>query len=321
MGGELAQRAGAVKHGDRWVRAGALAGALTALLLGFFALVRPWYSSWGADAALGRAYLPGDTLLWQGAPRETRAIAIRAPAAAVWPWVAQIGQDRGGFYSYEILENLVGSEMRNLDYLVPALQRWQVGDKLWMFPPRKLGGVGQAPLAIYEPGHALVFYTRRTGTGLDDPPDGTWAFVVEPIDPATSRLVMRARARGSLGLLGAAFNRGIFEPVHFAMERKMMEGIKARAEGRHFSKAADDAQVVLWIVTFVGLVTSAVLVLIGRRWRQRTITFVGAGALFQLLTLVQPSLFIGIPLVIILSLAIWAPLLDRRLPARGSPGR
>lgn len=303
-----------MKSDGRWVRAGVLAGALSGLLLGFFALVRPWYSSWGADAALASAYLPGDALLWQGAPRETRAIAIRAPAAAVWPWVAQIGQDRAGFYSYEILENLVGSEMRSLDYLVPALQRWQVGDKLWMFPPRKLGGIGQAPLAIYEPGHALVFYTRRTGTGLDDPPDGTWAFVVEPIDPATSRLMMRARARGSLGLLGAAFNRGIFEPVHFAMERKMMEGIKARAEERHVSKAADVVQVALWIVTFVGFIASAVLALAGRRWRQRTIAFVGAGLLFQLLTLVQPSLFIGIPLVITLCLAIWPPLRARPVP-------
>jgi hypothetical protein len=232
----------------------------------------------------------------------------REERAAVWPWVAQIGQDRAGFYSYELLENLVGCEMRNLDYLIPALQGWQVGDKLWMFPPQKLGGIGQAPLAIYQPGRALVFYTRRTGTTLDDPPDGTWAFVVEPRDAATSRLVMRARARGTLGLLGAAFNRGIFEPVHFVMERKMMEGIRARAEGRHVSRAADDAEVVLWIVTFVGFIASAVLALAGRRWRLRTVTFMGAGLLFQLLTLVQPSLFIGVPLVIILYVAIWAPL-------------
>jgi hypothetical protein len=305
-----------VRSGGPWVRAGALAGILAGLLWGFFAVVRPWYLSWGADAALARAYLPGDALLWQGAPRETRAIAIHAPASAVWPWVAQIGQDRGGFYSYEILENLVGCEMRNLDYLVPALQRWAVGDRLWMFPPRKLGGIGQAPLAIYEPGRALVFYTRRTGTAPDDPPDGTWAFVVEPIDPATARLVMRVRARGSLGLLGAAFNRGIFEPVHFAMERKMMEGIKARAEEQRISKPADAAQVALWIVTFVGFIVSAALVLAGRRWRQRLITFVGAGLLFQLLTLVQPSLFIGVPLVIVLCVAIWAPLGPRPVPTQ-----
>jgi hypothetical protein len=227
--------------------------------------------------------------------------------------VAQIGQDRGGFYSYEVLENLVGCEIHNLDYLVPALQHWQTGDKLWMFPPRKLAGLGQAPLAIYEPGRALVFFTRRAGTATDDPPDGTWAFVVEPVDSKTSRLITRVRARGSLGLLGVAFNRGIFEPVHFAMERKMMEGIKARAEERNVSKAADDVQVVLWILALVGLIASAVLALTGNRWRRRIGTFVGAGLLFQLLTLGQPSLGIGIPFVLVLYVAILAPIGPRRV--------
>jgi hypothetical protein len=224
---------------------------MAVLLLGFFILVRPWYLSWGADAPVRHAYLPGDALVWQGAARETRAITIHAPADAVWPWIAQIGQDRAGFYSYAVLENLAGCEIRNLDFLLPAIQHWNADDKLWMYPPEKLGGIGQAPLAIYEPGHALVFYMRRTGTALTDPPDGTWAFVVQPIDSTTSRLVTRARARGTLSLLGAAFNRGVFEPVHFVMERKMMEGVRARAEGRLVSDRADDAQVALWVVTFV----------------------------------------------------------------------
>jgi hypothetical protein len=294
-----------VKPGRLAARAGAISAGFALLLLGFFALVRPWYLSWGAAAALQTAYLPGDRLLWQGAPRETRAITIHAPADTVWPWVAQVGQDRGGFYSYELLENLAGCEMRNLDILVPAIQHWEIGDQLWMYPPKKLGGMGHAPLAIHEPGHALVFYTRRTGTESTDPPDGSWAFVVEPIDPGTSRLVMRGRARGSLSLLGAAFNHGIFEPVHFVMERKMMEGIKARAEGRHVSKAADDTQIGLWIVTFVAFIASAALALAGRQWQRRTVTFIGAGVLFQLLTLVQPGINVGIPLVIGLYLAIF----------------
>ncbi len=296
-----------MKSAGPGARAGLVAGAFGLLLLGFFAFVRPWYASWGADAAVAQAYLPGDALLWRGAPRETRAISIRAPAEAVWPWVAQIGQDRAGFYSYEILENLAGCEMKNLDFLVPARQRWEVGDKLWMFPPEKLGGIGYAPLAIYEPGHALVFLTRRTGTPLSEPPDGTWAFVVEPIDAATSRLVVRGRARGHLGLLGAAFDRGIFEPVHFVMERKMLEGIKARAEGRHVSEAADDTQVVLWVVTFAAFVAAGALALAGRRFRRRIGCFLAAGLVFQLLTLGQPSLVVAIPLVLALGAAVWVP--------------
>ncbi len=285
------------------VRAGALAASVGALLLAFFLVARPWYSSWGADHELQNAALPGDTLLWQGASRETRAILIRAPAAQVWPWVAQIGQDRGGFYSYAILENLVGCHMRNLDFLIPALQYWQEGDKLWMYPPNAAGGIGQAPLALHYPGQALVFYTRRPGTALADRPDGTWAFVVQPVDGTTSRLVMRGRARGSLGLLGASFERSVFEPIHFAMERKMMEGIKARAEDRSVSTVLDDIQVLLWALTFALFVVSAVFVLEGRAWRWHTATFTAAGLLFGLLTLVQPSIWLGAPMVLVLAAA------------------
>ena len=272
--------------------------------MAFFLIARPWYLSWGADRTLQEAHLPGDTLLWQGAPRETRAIVIQAPAQQVWPWVAQVGQDRAGFYSYAILENLAGCQLKNLDVLIPALQHWKEGDKLWMYPSDAAGGIGQAPLALHDPGHALVFYTRRPGTALGDPPDGTWAFVVQPLDHQTSRLVMRGRARGSLGLLGAGFERSIFEPIHFAMERKMMEGIKVRAEGRPVMERLDDLQVLLWTLTFALFVASGVLVLAGRAWRWHVTTFIGAGLLFSILTLVQPSVWIGVPLVFGLGLAI-----------------
>jgi hypothetical protein len=284
-------------------RLGALATALAGLLLAFFLIARPWYLSWGADRALRDAQLPGDSLLWQGAPHETRAIVIQAPDAEVWPWVAQIGQDRAGFYSYAVLENLVGSKMKNLDVLIPALQHWQEGDKLWMYPSDAAGGIGQAPLALHYPGRALVFYTRSPGRTLAERPDGTWAFVVQPIDRATSRLVIRGRARGTLGLLGAGFQRSIFEPIHFAMERKMMEGIKARAEDRPVSERRDGIQVLLWALTFGLFAASAVLVLEGRAWRWHLGTFVAAGLLFALLTLVQPGVWIGVPLVLGLALA------------------
>ncbi len=283
-------------------RVALLVACSSGLLLAFFLFARPWYLGWGADAALKTAPLPGDNLLWLGRPRETRAIVIHAPASRVWPWVAQIGQDRAGFYSYEILENLVGCKMRNLDYLVPAFQRWEEGDRLWMYPPDRAGGLGQAPLARHDPGHALVFYTRRPGTALTDQPDGTWAFVVEPIDKDTSRLIMRGRGRATLGLLGASFERGIFEPIHFAMERKMMEGIKLRAEYRPVSKAGDDLQVSLWALAFAAFIASGVFILEGRGWRWHAVTFTAAGLLFGLLTLVQPSVFLGAPLVALLGL-------------------
>ncbi|HWO13448.1 MAG TPA: hypothetical protein VNN80_28300, partial [Polyangiaceae bacterium] len=137
------------------VRSVALAGVFATLMLALLAWVRPWYESWGATPEeLARA-LPGDGLA-PGPVRETRAIAIAAPSAQVFAWVAQIGQDRAGFYSYELLEDLVGCEMPNVQHLDPALQRWSVGTKLWMYPSDELDGMGHATLIHHEPGRALV---------------------------------------------------------------------------------------------------------------------------------------------------------------------
>lgn len=272
----------------------------------YFLAVRPWFRAWGADAALRRATLPGDGLVLNGRPRETRAIVVRAPASAVWPWVAQIGQDRGGFYSFAILENLVGCELHNLDHVEPSLQSWKLGDRLWMYPPTKAGGMGQAPLALHEPGRALVFYTRRPGTRLVDPPDGTWAFIVEPVDERSSRFIMRADGTPSPGLLGTAFESTVFEPIHFVMERKMMEGVKLRAEGGRASAAADAALVTLWVMTFVLLVASAACVLVGRDASRRLACFVVAGGAFGYLMLGQPSLRVAVALVLMLAVAtLW----------------
>jgi hypothetical protein len=281
-----------------FVRVVALLGCLAALLAVYFALARPWFRRWGATDAEVAMALPGDAIVPDAKSRETRAITIAAPAAQVWPWLAQIGQDRGGFYSYQLLENLFGCEMPNIEQLDPRLQQWKLGDKLWMYPPRKADGVGFAVLAAYEPGRALGFATRQIGTAADAPADGSWTFVVEPIDAHSSRLFFRGRAAGGLRSFAAVFNVAVFEPVHFAMERRTMEGVKALAEGRKPSAALDNLQVGLWAALFVAFVVSATLVVAGRRPARHLATFVGAGLLFQFLTLVQPSPFIGVVLVL-----------------------
>src|SRR4051794_37751385 len=85
-------------------RLGALLGATAALFAVFFLVARPWYLRWGATAEDQRRPLPGDDIAIGTGPGETRAIAIHAPPAKIWPWLAQLGQDRGGFYSFERLE-------------------------------------------------------------------------------------------------------------------------------------------------------------------------------------------------------------------------
>jgi hypothetical protein len=200
----------------------ALAGAAGLATYAF--LIRPWHLRWGATDAEVAAALPGDERVPDPEMTSTRAITIAAPADYIWPWIAQIGQTRGGFYSYTWLENAVGCRMRNADWVHPEWQDVEVGDEVWLHP--------KAPpleVALVEPGRALVLG--------DD-----WAFVLEAVNDRTSRLIVRGRGRFTMPDLGKVGNflywRGVFEPAHFVMERKMMLEIKRRAEALYAAAAA-----------------------------------------------------------------------------------
>jgi hypothetical protein len=279
------------------VRASALVACFAVLLAVYFGIARPWFLRWGASDAEATMTLPGDEIVARPESQQTRAITIDAPAGAVFPWLAQIGQDRAGFYSYQTLENVFGCEMPDLQELDPRLQRWSVGDKLWMYPPRKAGGAGFAVLMRFDPGRALVFGARQIGTPPSAPVDGTWALVVEPVDAESSRLLFRGRGAGGLHGFAAAFSIGVFEPVHFAMEQRTMQKIKMLAEGRKPSRLLDDLQVATWTMLFVGFVVSGILVLVGYRPGEQLVAFLVCGLLFQMLTLVQPSPLVGMALV------------------------
>lgn len=283
-----------------------LFGAIGLVVLAFLALVRPWYLRWGAtDAEIARS-LPGDDILPNAVPYETRAITIAAPVERVWPWLAQLGQDRGGFYSYDLLENLVGCEMPTEDRLRPERQSWTLGDKLWMYPPDKAGGIGFATLRSYLPGRALAFATRAVGTPLAAPEDGSWAFVLEPLSPTSTRLLVRGRAAPGRSWLGKAFDRLVFEPIHFVMERRMLLGLRQLVEAGQRARLANHLQVGLWVIGFGLVCWSAVRVVKRRRWLAALGSFLAACVVFQVLTLAQPGLLVGALLVTSLA-ALLAP--------------
>lgn len=274
-----------------------LALGVGVLLASFLLAVRPWYLTWGASEREAREPLPGDELLSGITAQTTRALTIDAPAPVVWAWLAQLGQDRAGFYSYELLEDMVGTRMPHVDELRPELQRWQLGDKLWMYPPEKLGGAGHGVLQRLDPGRALVFGTRQIGKGPSEPTDGTWAFVLRPLAPERTRLLVRGRAAVERSLAWCAYDRLIFEPIHFLMERKMMEGIAARAEGRVPSRLADTLEVLSFGACFALFVLAAVQLL---RWppvRRSLVLLLLTGAALQLLTFVQPPWLVALLIV------------------------
>jgi hypothetical protein len=112
--------------------------------------IRPWHLRWGATNEELSKPLPGDELVPEPAIESTRAITVNAPVEEVWPWLAQIGQDRGGFYSYEWLENLAGCQMRNADRIHPEWQHRELGETVFLHPAYGMR------VASFEPGRAIV---------------------------------------------------------------------------------------------------------------------------------------------------------------------
>ena len=202
-----------------WPAGTCLAGAPWAYL----AAVRPWVLHWGATRDEVRGELPGDEIVPRPSWQSTRAIDIAAPVEQVWPWLAQMGEDRGGLYSYDWLENLAGLEFHSADRIVPEWQTVQVGGIVRFAPQQDTMVVTQV-----EPNHCLVWRVLNPST--HQPADATWAFVIRPIDATHTRLIQRFRFGAGPRLLGTIFYTALIEIPHFVMERKMLLGIRARAE-------------------------------------------------------------------------------------------
>lgn len=152
----------------------------------------------------------------------TRAVDVAAPPSDVWPWVAQLGQDRGGFYSYDALENLAGCDIHSAEDVDPAWQDVRVGDPFRLHPDFALS------VALVEPPHALVALgLAPSAEEATVPFDFTWAFVLRP-GPVGTRLVVRERYRYLTPWAAA-----VVEPaswVSLLMTERMLRGIRDRAE-------------------------------------------------------------------------------------------
>ena len=196
------------------------------IVFGFLAYVavailsRPWHSYWGSTDGELRSALPGDDLVPHADYTIQHAVTVRATPEAVWPWLVQLGQDRGGFYSYASLERLIGDDIRNADRIHPEWQTLRTGDFVRATQPDYLGGIFGPNLgwrvAHVEPQRVLLL-------------SGWGAFVLERANGAT-RLIVRTRGAGKPNVALAPLGLLIVEPAHFIMERRMLLGIKERAE-------------------------------------------------------------------------------------------
>ena len=179
----------------------------------YWLLLRRPLLNWGATPAEAGARLPGDELLERADGVSTRAIEIDAPASAVWPWLVQMGPaPRGGAYTYDWIENLLGLNMHSVDTVLPEFQHPAVGDAIGLGP-------NEMRLELIEPERALAWRSADGGW--------VWSFVLDGHDGRT-RLISRNRFR--LPTVASRITMLPMEPGSLVMERRMLGGIKRRAE-------------------------------------------------------------------------------------------
>lgn len=199
-----------------------IAAGLAALPL----LTRPWSTRWGTTGDEAMATLPGDELVPEVGSQTTMAVTIDAPPEAVWPWLVQMGQDRAGFYTYLWVENgLLHLDFRNADRIVPEWQSLKVGDHMWFLPERHITPRFGPTVVRMEPNRALILTLGE----LDRPVPATWQFVLRPTADGGTRLLFRQRGSAAQPLAVRIPNL-LMEPGYAFMERKMLLGIKERAE-------------------------------------------------------------------------------------------
>ncbi len=195
--------------------AGALAAGLAAVA--YPVLLRRWCMTWGATPAEVTREIPGDELMPKPDMLATRAITVDAPPGAIWPWLVQMGSGRGGAYTYDWIENLFGLDMHSATEILPQFQDLEVGDTL------PLGSNGpRMRVEVLEPERVLAVRSEDRRW--------VWAFALYP-QGGTTRLVSRNRiAAPDASPVTRLVNLLVLEPGSLVMERKMLLGIKQRAE-------------------------------------------------------------------------------------------
>jgi hypothetical protein len=194
----------------------AAAGAVAATAGAYRRYLRERVLTWGATAEEAARPLPGDDLLEPADVVATRAIRVDAPPSAIWPWLVQMGPGRAGAYTYDWIENLFGLHMHSADRIHAEWQDLEVGDVL-----RSRDDRPGMRVEILDP--------ERTLSNRSEAGDWVWTFVLVPENGST-RLISRNRIAMKGAAAGQRLGMLVMEPGSLVMERKMLLGIKERAE-------------------------------------------------------------------------------------------
>jgi hypothetical protein len=271
---------------------------LGALLVALFAVTLPAIQRWGAADAEVASTLPGDELLTHPLVHWTHAITIDAPPEAVWPWIAQLGDTRGGYYSYTFIENQVGALTGaagynvvyvNADRIHPEWQDPQPGDALI-----------QSVLKVHTvaPGQYLL-------ANSIDPAvmNWVWLWQLQPVAQGEqTRLIVR------MGIETAAMADSVTGFVMdiggFVMEQKMLQGIKLRAEGGYEPSWIEPIEITLWVTALLVGLVAALIFILRPSWLIPFTVAVGAVVALFVLTFVQPPLWLRLVIDLALVLSV-----------------
>jgi hypothetical protein len=201
-----------------------------------FPFLHGYRTRWGTTEEEALADLPGDELVRNPKLHMTWGITINAPIEVVWPWVVQMGQGRGGFYSYQFLENIAGCEIYNADRILPEHQHipLEAGVSL-------ARGMPPMSVASHEEGHYYFLHTCMDMTTMEDfdPKQNSspekvmnlsWGFYLQEIGENQTRFLSRWLADYDPALINKIAYNLFLEPISFVMGRKMLIGTKQRAE-------------------------------------------------------------------------------------------
>ncbi len=191
-----------------------LSGFLSGLLLRFY---RHWHSLWGATNEEVMLTMPGDVLIQKPTFNVTRAITIHAPPEEIWPWIIQIGYGRAGFYSYDLLDNL---GKPSASRIIPELQQIEVGT--WIPMSRNVTDETAFRMTAFEPDSWMLWNKAAS----------TWAWKLVPIDNGSTRLIIRLKCQYRWTRPTIVTDLILMEIGDFPMMRKLMLGIKQRAESK-----------------------------------------------------------------------------------------
>jgi len=231
--------------------------------------------------------MPGDRL----APfiSSTRSITINAPISQVWEWAIQLGADRGGFYSYWFIEKPLGYKYRVRNRIEPEFKDMKVGRIIKAsLNPSKSVMKYSFPVIEVDPGRSFVL-------------KGWGCFLLNQINPQQTRLIVRTHGQPLL-TWSNHLEYFFMMPLHYIMERRMLIGIKSRAEagpGMPFSAIAD----IMWFLGIcLSLIDIIVLLIVSSQLRVRLFAMVYSIVWLWVLFIFDPVPTYSLLLFIILTI-------------------